>query len=1059
MRPVTLWDEVDADVITSTPGTYVAADTSPAYGQLIALTMVGDAEMIGYTTMEDGHHAVMIRVGARENPREFSGVISLDSDYFMRAIEDYAQWELKWWRETIQNSIDNGATEVSCSMTFLDENRNEIEWEDFNNRRFASVSIVDNGSGMTEDILINKFIKPGRTTKLGVAGAVGGFGKAKELILLAHPEWVVETTVAGASEKIVLRGEGTQWSGTTEPSNGKHGTRITVLMPADRCTNIGNARNYIERCYLPKVKFTVQGEEQAADTAPGELVHEIPGKAKIYKAKSNLPYIPYGVIWTRINGLYMYDQPAPQGVNDILLIELLGPSTQVLVSNREKISDVDLRNKIYDWTNRLAADVRSAMTIDKKVTPPLIYPANVSADEVQVQRANVLYNMGDMSTNDKNLLSAEQSASIMAQFSEWTAGKKIGTKKAFDARPLKETVKASASLPYFGSFDVERSILALTTPCKYVVAYYGDDKGDFQADHPLRLENLSVENATLLRLWTELCRIVLVQLTFPQHFDTGFVISDNAAALHTKTANFDALLINPQNFQNYTRIWNLNSEKDLRQIWSLVIHEATHFVNGLSFHNEVYTSALTDNIARTAFAEREIKNIWRACLGKTTAIAAKKIAIKKKTHFVCESLSRDRDREKKIADFVHDTWQYYESSRSLRLQGAEGLISVALDWMHNIVQDDRIKNDAASEEIAVEVNHFRNVVNLEIASDSWNSNEVGKARRHFADISPSTNKAKFLWNVIDTLSKYISLLGADAIGDDEYRVRAFHTSQVVRSILNLPCQHAGDAYFVRACEAIAAPAIKMFVFDGYVIDIVNVARRVQDPKSDLRLTALSIIGMVRYALKQATNFARNNWAKNSTSPFVISMIDLADEYGHNLVSMMNHINSYEDYPATGVNKIDWNQGTSMMDYSVTNFLEALRRTHTMLTMGAMPTDRTNAGERFIDELTYSCYGILRELAFATWDTFNDKTGFPIHLYEMFAEIADKQLARGVITKEEEKKLWQRIRNNLGVQSSIDSYFGHLGFYVHDPSGAFLKWPTSNASPIDIDRLINIQGSR
>ena len=71
----------------------------------------------------------------------------------------------------MQNSVDGGGKNIALDAKTQEDGT-------------MLVTCDDDGRGMDEDTIVNKFLVLGGTTKIGAGGAAGGFGKAKELRLL-----------------------------------------------------------------------------------------------------------------------------------------------------------------------------------------------------------------------------------------------------------------------------------------------------------------------------------------------------------------------------------------------------------------------------------------------------------------------------------------------------------------------------------------------------------------------------------------------------------------------------------------------------------------------------------------------------------------------------------------------------------------------------------------------------------------------------------------------------------------------------------------------------------
>src|SRR3989304_5831934 len=166
---------------SSTATSIVSASADqPGYGNLLSMVALGEAKLVGERYDERGVKEIAASLGKlKPNAQQ----IRIGREFFTTALRDYQDWREKWWREAVQNAVDAPATVVTCSV-------DEVNTE---TGPAIMVSVEDNGGGMDEDVLINKFLVLGGTTKATTAGSTGGFGKAKELLVLPWLRWSIHT--------------------------------------------------------------------------------------------------------------------------------------------------------------------------------------------------------------------------------------------------------------------------------------------------------------------------------------------------------------------------------------------------------------------------------------------------------------------------------------------------------------------------------------------------------------------------------------------------------------------------------------------------------------------------------------------------------------------------------------------------------------------------------------------------------------------------------------------------------------------------------------------------
>lgn len=323
-------------------GLYVAVAGSDAYAVLLGMTEAGVATLEGTRFLPTGEKVITVRNGAGSpagsRVSNSLGRIGIGREFFVTALKDYEDWREKWWREVVQNAVDAKARNVHCRVQEQPDGTFEASCE-------------DDGMGMSEEVLLDKFLVLGGTTKLGAAGETGGFGKAKELLLLPWIGWKIR------SGTVEVEGAGIEYKVERGLPNRK-GVLLQVKMPADQTVRAPNARNFLGKCTIPGVHFTVDGEAVATNVRRGKLVETIAGKAEVYHNRSAERM---GGMLIRINGIYMFNRWLDSSVAGTVFVELIGKSTDLLTANRDGIRDYELRRGLEAFGSRLAKDTTSAL--------------------------------------------------------------------------------------------------------------------------------------------------------------------------------------------------------------------------------------------------------------------------------------------------------------------------------------------------------------------------------------------------------------------------------------------------------------------------------------------------------------------------------------------------------------------------------------------------------------------------------------------------------------------------------------------------------------------------
>ena len=552
----------------------------------------------------------------RHNPE-----IELSPEHFHKIPQEYQEWALKWWREAIQNSVDAKATIIDCKV-------HDVTLPQFGPNPVKQVTIEDNGGGMDRHTLMTKFLKFSGTSKTADTGAVGGFGKAKELLILPWLAWEVIT------QNHRVYGVNTKYTEETLPTT-LSGTRLTVFMSNDSGQHTTDllAKSFIKKCYVPHVLFRVNGEEVTADLAVGEKIREFE-RARIYYDEQNR--FSWPVILYRVNGLYMYSHEyVPSGFNGTLIIELLGPSTEILASNREKIFDRKLGSEIQSYLFELAKNVTSA-TRSKEGKFIKAYPGSLFSsdkkEEISQQMTQMVPIHETKATKKGTFITLDGNDTIKKIVEILAEAKKEEEAQKGEQPPVPVPLSMDPNLAEAmlsnvqinGPNHVQAAFHQMAWQPRFMIA--NEIKG-FKVPAKFTPEQMTVNVKKLVRLWAELCRFVLIQLGCDREYGVGFIFDYNefrqtytAAECKFRYGGCSWFLLNPfKQGDPENPIYSLSSEDDLDRLYALAIHECTHLADQLDDHDEIFTSAFTRNVARTSRGRRNIRAIKRIVTGIVSA--------------------------------------------------------------------------------------------------------------------------------------------------------------------------------------------------------------------------------------------------------------------------------------------------------------------------------------------------------------------------------------------------------------------------------------------------------
>jgi hypothetical protein len=102
----------------------------------------------------------------------------------------YADFTIAFWRELFQNSVDAGATKITIAIEERQPRRYGGQGAP---AKVTSVVFVDNGHGMTEQVLNDVYFKMGRSTKDADGSSIGGFGRARIMTCFSQESYSILT--------------------------------------------------------------------------------------------------------------------------------------------------------------------------------------------------------------------------------------------------------------------------------------------------------------------------------------------------------------------------------------------------------------------------------------------------------------------------------------------------------------------------------------------------------------------------------------------------------------------------------------------------------------------------------------------------------------------------------------------------------------------------------------------------------------------------------------------------------------------------------------------------
>jgi hypothetical protein len=644
----------NVETFLARPGRYHTSTGHQAYAVLKALTWHPRVDMGEELYFPEGS-VIFAQVlgGAALTPNIEKVSWGTTEDYYEKRLRDYDNWEAAFWRELIQNARDAGATrlDMECVEGVYEdpETGDRVEC--------MRVSAADNGGGMDYETLMSAFFRKGGTLK--TVGSVGGFGDAKNLILTPWLGYEVRT------QKIVARGRHEDvYPGLTRHDEPFYsGTKVTVWMPLAKTTTPEHAQFLVEESSLPHIRFTVNGKRVKGGLPKGNVVMERPivkdGETVGQLIARHSPRARRRGVYVRSHGIYMYEMHGfSADFKGVVTVEVNAPPTDVFTTKRDSLSfGSTARADLQGLLTTLATDPRQALrkVRDKK---EIIFRGTGA---IEVREGRVAELAGDIATKidltsasrrkgtkPTLTLNKTETAQLTGQLTEaldWlvTKGKEMSEEEpVLELEPLASTFQMAVAQGQFANVDQVMGAvrLSLWQPDFYLYQNISPWKMP-KALHP---ETMAKKYHEVLRVWTEVCRFILIQFgMFDRPFGVGWVFDTEydpeagesvIGALFVKHQGTDWLLLNPiyidrlgydpdVTFKAAGDRFKLSNPRDVEELVSLAVHEITH-MQGIMSHTDAYASALTDNmkaVFRIAPVIKKIVKDAKAAVKATRAAA------------------------------------------------------------------------------------------------------------------------------------------------------------------------------------------------------------------------------------------------------------------------------------------------------------------------------------------------------------------------------------------------------------------------------------------------------
>jgi hypothetical protein len=507
--------------------------------------------------------------------------ITIGPEFFAKAKNDYENFEWALVREFAQNSIDCGSSEIVFRV-----------WNDFdsNDNVVTVLEVKNNGSPMTEDIIVNKLLCLGGSGK-DFKGSVGGFGKAKELLYYSHNWYKIhsgDNMVAGSGagydiEKVEFYG----------------GTVSTIEISGDCVSKINSA----VRKFAEYVQWN------------GTLSIETPDGSKSFQCNNpkgtKRRDISFGTIYTnksqsnicvvRIGGIPMFTRYC--GIDRMVILELNGKSSEVLTSNRDGLV-YPYSGQLSDFITELSVDKRRALKQQSVVKYELFAGSklgHVKSQKVSELISSLIVSDVDSRTSDIRLSAAAHTSTSNVR----------SDVNQVESKPVYVTLDFGKEDPKKGYAE---PVLGLNSDTKPVM-FSGMKRVSMGQEFVIKNESgmevpdyyrptsetFSDYSKRLVRIWGRLMLQLHRLFDREDVFSIGFIFDDEIEAQHEKSSQYGRVYYiapativeqSSSSSKSFKKKWKFDNY-GRKYILSVAAHEFVHGI-GHSYHSDTFANVYTE---------------------------------------------------------------------------------------------------------------------------------------------------------------------------------------------------------------------------------------------------------------------------------------------------------------------------------------------------------------------------------------------------------------------------------------------------------------------------------
>lgn len=465
---------------------------------------------------------------------QYDNAVRIGPEFFSKTFNDYADQWMATIREFVQNCVDARSSRI------------EIDIEE--DEDHTILTVTNDGQPMSREILTEKLLTLGGTGK-NFEDAVGGFGRAKELLYYCHRSYTIHSgtfRVEGSGAGYDLR----------DNAPFRHGTSSRIVIDGTFKDELLEAAKLFVAYAQWKGEFLINGERHDADLRKGSPRRDL-GFGKVYTNR----VFPRRLI-VRIGGIPMFWGPI--NLDRCVVVELDGSSGERLTSNRDGLRS-PFNWQLTDFVTELSVDKRSALRARQ---PSYRHYEGAKIQHFTTARIAALVSRLNTATKDRPVTISTQGIEVVKR-SHNDGRKPFGT---------------PAPVVNIASEFVIKNVTGMEIP-----SYFLPEQPEF-----------SVYSQKLIRIWGMLLLELHQLLDHSASFAIGFLFDEDSEAEYEVGRFGSVYYINPAvvtRQQSGSRSLRKRFKLTERhRLLSIAVHEIVHGL-GYSHHNEEYAGRLTDVMA------------------------------------------------------------------------------------------------------------------------------------------------------------------------------------------------------------------------------------------------------------------------------------------------------------------------------------------------------------------------------------------------------------------------------------------------------------------------------